>query len=102
MYDLPLKRFLATLAKYKNRVYCVATQRLFLRKTQCDGVRIRPHRTRTACQAVTVRLKNAHKIILNDRCEGEMYYQPHLEHESVRLQLANLLTRLIKVCQSVR
>lgn len=38
MYDLPLKRFLAMLAKYKNRVYCVATQRLFLRKTQCLDV----------------------------------------------------------------
>lgn len=38
MYDLPLKIFLVTLAKYKNRVYCVATQRLFLRKTQCADV----------------------------------------------------------------
>lgn len=26
---------------------------------------------------------------------------PHLEYDSVRLQLANLLTRLIKVCQRV-
>lgn len=38
MYDLPLKIFLVLLAKYKNSVYCVATQQLFLRKTQCLDV----------------------------------------------------------------